>query len=320
MKYSSSASFRIGGDDVKPSACSSGLRLTPDRSWAKDEIYHIKHTGCEARRITGLWRYESKRGLLPYDPVAQTREIMRVLHGKAEALEAIRRQGSVWMSLITRWGISHGTYCFDRQFIQEILDLGVDDVGLCFVGLLGEDEENDVYDKWRDIAYELVAAPERTTTKGIDFGVDYRQMLDRGVHVSAYLRISGRDVDPEACSSILGIDATYSSGNMGGVSFARGVRVRRREVGVWMFEMTSVRHRYAPERQVGAMVRALRGKKRALEKIRGMGDVTVTFGVKWSVSHGTYYLKRRTLEEILRLGVDRVAYSFVCCKAEVCDA
>ena len=135
MSYFSSACLRISGDDVNPELCSSLLQITPDRSWAKGEIYYLKRDGRKAIRNTGLWRYASKLDIPPYNPDLHVKEIIRVFQGKRKVFDEIRKLGDVQFSLIVEWGISHGTYYLDKNLLQEILDLGVDDVGYCFVGI-----------------------------------------------------------------------------------------------------------------------------------------------------------------------------------------
>ena len=142
MSYFSSACLRISGDDVNPELCSALLRIKPDHAWAKGETYHFKKDGREAIRNTGLWLYSSKLAIPPYDPDLHAREIVRVFQGKREALEDIRKQGRVQISLIIDWGISHGTYYLDKGLLRDILNLGVDDVGYCFVGIDEDDESN----------------------------------------------------------------------------------------------------------------------------------------------------------------------------------
>ncbi len=139
MGYFSSACLRIGGDDVDPELCSSILQIKPDRSWSKGEIYHHKRDGREARRYTGLWLYASKLDIPPYDPDLHVREIVRVFQGKKKAFDEIRKLGAVRISLIVDWGISHGTYYLDKDLLQDILNIGVDDVGYCFVGIDEDD-------------------------------------------------------------------------------------------------------------------------------------------------------------------------------------
>ena len=138
MGYFSSACLRIGGDDVNPELCSSLLQITPDRSWSKGEIYHHKKDGREAKRYTGLWLYASKLDLPPYDPALHVKEIIRVFKDKVNAFNEIRKLGDVRVSLIVEWGISHGTYYLDKDVLRDVMNLGVDDVGYCFVGI---DEE-----------------------------------------------------------------------------------------------------------------------------------------------------------------------------------
>ena len=135
MSYFSSACLRIGGDDVNPELCSSLLQITPDRSCAKSKIYYHKRDGKEARQYTWLWLYASKLDIPPYNPDLHVKEIVRVFQGKRKAFDEIRKHGNVRVSLIVDWGISHGTYYLDRNLLQEILNLGVDDVGYCFVGI-----------------------------------------------------------------------------------------------------------------------------------------------------------------------------------------
>ena len=139
MGYFSSACLRIGGDDVDPELCSSISQIKPDRSWSKGEIYHHKRDGREARRYTGLWLYASKLDIPPYDPDLHVREIVRVFQGKKKAFDEIRKLGAVRISLIVDWGISHGTYYLDKDLLQDILNIGVDDVGYCFVGIDEDD-------------------------------------------------------------------------------------------------------------------------------------------------------------------------------------
>ena len=142
MSYFSSACLRISGDDVNPGLCSALLKIEPDRAWAKGEIYRHKRDGSEARRYTGLWLYASKLAIPPYDPDLHAREIVRVFQGKGEAFDDIRKQGRVRISLIIDWGISHGTYYLDKGLLRDILNLGVDDVGYCFVGIDEDDESH----------------------------------------------------------------------------------------------------------------------------------------------------------------------------------
>ena len=142
MSYFSSACLRICGDDVNPELCSSLLQIMPDRSWAKGEIYHHKRDGREAIRNTGLWVYDSKLTIPPYNPDLYAREIVRMFQGKGKVFDEIRKQGDVRISLIIDWGISHGTYYLDKGLLRDILNLGVDDVGYCFVGIDEDDESN----------------------------------------------------------------------------------------------------------------------------------------------------------------------------------
>ena len=139
MSFYSSACLRIGGDGVNPELCSSVLQISPDKAWTKGEFYRLKHDGREVRRHTGLWMYVSKLQIPPFEPSLHVREIIRIFKGKANAFDEIRALGDVRISVIISWGISHGTYYLDKMLLREILDLGVDDVGYCFVGI-DEDE------------------------------------------------------------------------------------------------------------------------------------------------------------------------------------
>ena len=139
MSYFSSACLRIIGDGVSPELCSAVLKIMPDKAWKKGDAYHLKHDGRVARHNTGLWVYSSKLDIPPFNPDLHAKEIIRIFSGKAAAFEELKKQGDVRISVIIDWGISHGTYYLDRQLLQNILDLGVDDVGCCFVGI-DEDE------------------------------------------------------------------------------------------------------------------------------------------------------------------------------------
>ena len=139
MSYFSSACLRIIGDSVNPDLCSEVLKIMPDKAWKKGDVYHLKHDGRMVRRNTGLWMYSSKLEIPPFDPDLHAKEIIRVFSGRAPAFEVIKKCEGVRISVIIDWGISHGTYYLDRQLLKDILALGVDDVGCCFVGI-DEDE------------------------------------------------------------------------------------------------------------------------------------------------------------------------------------
>lgn len=135
MSYFASACLRIIGDGVNPELYSDALRIMPDKAWKKGDVYCLKHDGRMARRNTGLWMYSSKLEIPPFDPDLHAKEILRVFSGKAAVFEEIKKRDEVKISVIIDWGISHGTYYLDRQLLKDILALGVDDIGCCFVGI-----------------------------------------------------------------------------------------------------------------------------------------------------------------------------------------
>ena len=149
MKPFAEVCLRIGGDGmnpelcagVDPKVCTDILKIIPDIQCTKGEPLSITHDNGIKRR-TSVWIYSSENHIKnddPYDALPHINHVIQVFSGKKEMFDQIRRKGNVCISFCISLGVSHGGYTLDRQMLETILGLGVDEIRHVFVSI--DDEE-----------------------------------------------------------------------------------------------------------------------------------------------------------------------------------
>lgn len=151
MKPFAEALLRIGGDGmnpelcagVDPKICTDILGIIPDKQSTKGEPLSKKHD-IGIKRRTSVWMYSTENRIEnddPYDPLPHINHIIQVFSGKRMQFDQIRSMGNVRISICITWGVVHGSYTLDRQMLETILGMGIDEVRYIFVGIDDEEEE-----------------------------------------------------------------------------------------------------------------------------------------------------------------------------------
>lgn len=295
MHKNSESSLSIYGNNVEPTKFTEIIGVLPTKAWRKGEAYYCKHNGRTLSRPNGLWQYSTTQ-ISTYSPEDRVRELLRVFSGKKNAFAKIHQAWNVEVSAWIAWTLTFGTYYLDRDIIRRMLELGIDTMAHCFIGL-SDDAKMSSRNRY-----------ER------HIGIDYELERRKGEHASSFLCISGTEVNPEECTSSIGLmpSRTWKLGDK--YCLRPAGRKLRRNSSLWMYEVSLDEFPYEPERQVDALVRILWGKRHVLSKIRKGRDLKIMLGIKWAAPHGTYKLKRAILQRILDIGIDTIAYSYVCCE------
>ena len=152
MKPFTEVCLRIGGDGmnpelcagVNPKICTDILGITPDIQLTIGEPLSMTHD-IGIKRRTSVWMYSTENRIKnddPFDPIPHVNHIIQLFSGKRHLFDRIRNIGNVRISICVTWGVQHGSYTFDNQLIQTILDMGIDEVRHIFVSVDDEEENN----------------------------------------------------------------------------------------------------------------------------------------------------------------------------------
>ena len=142
MKPYSNATLRIGGDGLNPKVCSELLGIIPDKQWRKGEPFMIS-PGRMHEKHSGLWMYETENRVKsnnPFDPLPHVNHIIQVFSGKKMQFDKIRNDmKNVSVSIFITLGVPSVTYTLDKQTLETILAIGVDDMNYTFIGIENEE-------------------------------------------------------------------------------------------------------------------------------------------------------------------------------------
>lgn len=134
----------IGGEGVNPNFCTQLLGIAPNTQWEKGDPCPSLPSGMELTRRINLWMYSTENRVEnddPYDPLPHINHIIQVFSEKKAQFNQIHSTGNVCISICITWGVQHGSYTLDRQMLETILKMGIDEIRYIFVGI--EDEEED---------------------------------------------------------------------------------------------------------------------------------------------------------------------------------
>lgn len=296
MYKNSESSLSIYGNDVEPREFTEIIGILPTKAWKKGEAYYCKYNGRTLSRPNGLWQYSPAAQVSSFGPEDMARELLRVFGGKKNAFVKIHQAWNVEVSAWIAWTLTFGTYYLDRGLIRRMLELGIDTMAHCFIGLSGGAK----------------ISPRNRYDRRV--GIDYELERQNGEHASTFLCISGNDIDPEECTSSMGLkpSCTWKYGDE--YCLRNGGKKLLRDSSLWKYEVSLDEFPYEPEKQVESLVRILWGKRHVISQIRKGRDSKIMLGIKWVAPHGTYKLNRALLRRILDIGIDTIAYSYVCCE------
>ena len=155
MKAFAEVCLTIVGNGVDPAICSKLLGVLPDIKWKKGDVIGVDDDGTIRTRFSGLWQYRAEKHVKkidPYDPLPLVRHIIRVFSGKKAQFDQIREsmgEGQkpnkkfkypeelryVTIVLSIHWGVPHGSYIMDKQLLDTILEMGIDEIRYMFASV-----------------------------------------------------------------------------------------------------------------------------------------------------------------------------------------
>ena len=131
---------RIGGEGIDPEFCTKLLEIIPDKQWRKGDLFGIEY-GASIKRRINLWMYSTKNRIKndsPCDLLPHLRHIIKIFGGKSAQFNRMRNMGDVKISIFITSVYTSVTYTLDRLLIEDILELGVDEVKFDFIGIKNE--------------------------------------------------------------------------------------------------------------------------------------------------------------------------------------